>query len=58
MRAGSARFIAPSSRRKLGFEHMVQPVVAHREPISLYSEIGKLKMELDWLKKKSWIYLP
>ena len=25
---------------------------------SLYSEIGKLKMELDWLKKKSGISLP
>jgi len=24
----------------------------------LYSEIGKLKMELDWLKKKSGISLP
>jgi transposase-like protein len=31
----------------------VKPVVAHREPERLYSEIGKLKMELDWLKKKS-----
>jgi transposase-like protein len=29
------------------------PVVEHREPERLYSEIGKLKMELDWLKKKS-----
>ena len=27
------------------------PVAAHREPDRLYSEIGKLKMELDWLKK-------
>ncbi len=26
-----------------------------REPERLYSEIGKLKMELDWLKKKSGI---
>jgi len=24
----------------------------------LYSEIGKLKVELDWLKKKSGISLP
>jgi transposase-like protein len=31
------------------------PVAAHREPERLYSEIGKLKMELDWLKKKSGI---
>ena len=27
----------------------------HREPDLLYSEIGKLKVELDWLKKKSGI---
>jgi transposase-like protein len=31
---------------------------AHREPELLYSEIGKLKVELDWLKKKSGISLP
>jgi len=35
-----------------------KPVAAHREPELLYSEIGKLKMELDWLKKKSGISLP
>ncbi len=34
------------------------PVVDHQEPERLYSEIGKLKMELDWLKKKSGISLP
>jgi transposase-like protein len=34
-----------------------KPVAAHREPDLLYSEIGKLKMELDWLKKKSGISL-
>ena len=28
-------------------------VAVYREPERLYSEIGKLKMELDWLKKKS-----
>ena len=28
-----------------------KPVAAHREPELLYSEIGKLKMELGWLKK-------
>jgi len=33
-------------------------VVEHQEPERLYSEIGKLKMELDWLKKKSGITLP
>lgn len=30
-------------------------IAAHREPELLYSEIGKLKVELDWLKKKSGI---
>lgn len=35
-----------------------KPLAAHREPERLYSEIGKLKMELDWLKKKSGISLP
>ena len=35
-----------------------QPVAAHREPELLYSEIGKLKRELDGLKKKSGISLP
>jgi len=35
-----------------------KPVAPHREPELLYSEIGKLKMELDWLKKKSGISLP
>jgi hypothetical protein len=24
---------------------------SHREPVQLFSEIGKLKMDLDWLKK-------
>jgi transposase-like protein len=35
-----------------------KPIAAHREPELLYSEIGKLKVELDWLKKKSGINLP
>jgi transposase-like protein len=35
-----------------------KPMAAHREPELLYSEIGKLKVELDWLKKKSGISLP
>ena len=30
-----------------------KPISEHSEPERLYSEIGKLKMELDWLKKKS-----
>ena len=29
-----------------------------RGPRRLYSQIGKLKVELDWLKKKSGISLP
>lgn len=35
-----------------------KPAAEHQEPERLYSEIGKLKMELDWLKKKSGISLP
>ena len=35
-----------------------QPVAAHSAPDRLYSEIGRLKMELDWLKKKSGMSLP
>jgi transposase len=35
-----------------------KPLAAHQEPDLLYSEIGKLKVELDWLKKKSGINLP
>ena len=34
-----------------------KPLAAHKEPELLYSEIGKLKMELDWLKKKSGMSL-
>ena len=30
-----------------------KPVDEHSEPDRLYSEIGRLKVELDWLKKKS-----
>ena len=35
-----------------------KPVNEHSEPERLYSEIGKLKMELDWLKKKSGLSQP
>jgi len=35
-----------------------QPTAAHSAPERLYGEIGRLKMELDWLKKKSGISLP
>ena len=34
------------------------PVAAFKAPEHLYSEIGRLKMELDWLKKKSGMSLP
>jgi len=34
-----------------------KPVAAYSEPERLYSEIGKLKVELDWLKKKSGMSL-
>ena len=34
-----------------------KPMAEHKEPERLYSEIGKLKIELDWLKKKSGISL-
>jgi len=30
-----------------------KPVNEYSEPERLYGEIGRLKMELDWLKKKS-----
>jgi transposase-like protein len=32
-----------------------KPIAPYREPEVLYGEIGKLKVELDWLKKKSGI---
>ena len=35
-----------------------RPIAEHQEPELLFSEIGKLKVELDWLKKKSGISLP
>jgi transposase-like protein len=34
-----------------------RPVDPSASPERLYSEIGRLKMELDWLKKKSGISL-
>jgi transposase-like protein len=34
-----------------------KPVSGPCEPERLYSEIGRLKMELDWLKKKSGMSL-
>jgi len=35
-----------------------KPADPSASPERLYSEIGRLKMELDWLKKKSGICLP
>jgi hypothetical protein len=35
-----------------------KPVNEQSDPERLYSEIGKLKMDLDWLKKKSGMNLP
>ena len=32
-------------------------IASHNEPDRLFSEIGRLKMELDWLKKKSGMCL-
>ena len=34
-----------------------KPLAEHADPEARYSQIGKLKMELDWLKKKSGISL-
>ena len=34
-----------------------RPMAEHKEPEWLYSEVGRLKVELDWLKKKSGISL-
>ena len=36
----------------------VAAVPEHCTPELLYSEIGRLKVELDWLKKKSGLSLP
>jgi transposase len=35
-----------------------KPLAGHQDPDLLYSQIGKLKVELEWLKKKSGISLP
>ncbi len=33
--------------------HRTKPIDQASDPQRLYSEIGRLKMELDWLKKKA-----
>ena len=50
---------AIQEQAKTLFENKRGPksVPAYREPDLLYSEIGKLKVELDWLKKKSGMSL-
>ncbi len=35
-----------------------KPVNDHSAPERLFSEIGRLKIELDWLKKKSGLSVP
>ena len=35
-----------------------KPATGQDDPERLYGEIGRLKMELDWLKKKSGLSLP
>jgi transposase-like protein len=42
------------------FEHKRGPktTLGAHDPERLYSEIGRLKMEVDWLKKKSGLSLP
>jgi len=50
---------AVQDQAKTLFEGKRGPKVvdAQSEPDRLYSEIGRLKMELDWLKKKSGVSL-
>ena len=50
--------IQEQAKTLFGTKRGPQPVAAHSEPDRLYSEIGRLKVELDWLKKKSGICLP
>ena len=35
-----------------------KPVTGLDDPERLYGEVGRLKMELDWLKKRSGLSLP
>ena len=58
-RGGKCRKAYQRERRgRLEGKRGPKPLAAQREPDRLYSEIGKLKVELDWLKKKSGISLP
>ena len=50
--------ITAEAKNLFGNKRGPKPLAEHKEPERLYSEIGRLKMELDWLKKKSGICLP
>jgi transposase len=50
--------ITEEAKSLFGGKRGPKPLAEHKEPEKLYSEIGRLKMELDWLKKKSGICLP
>lgn len=45
------REIQDQAKRLFEGKRGLQPVAAHSSPERLYGEIGRLKMELDWLKK-------
>ena len=47
--------IQEQAKTLFGKKRGPKPLAAHQDPELLYSEIGKLKVELDWLKKKSGI---
>ena len=51
------RAIQEQARTLFEVKRGPQPMAEHKEPERLYSEIGRLKVELDWLKKKSGISL-
>ena len=47
----------PQFKAKVGLEAL-GGMKTESAPDRLYGQIGRLKMELDWLKKKSGISLP
>ena len=49
--------IQEQAKTLFGGKRGPKPMADHQEPDRLYSEIGRLKVELDWLKKKSGICL-
>ena len=52
------RDIQEQAKKLFGGKRRPKPVFPASSPDRLYGEIGRLKMELDWLKKKSGISLP